>query len=106
MAELAPGGGVPPPPGRAHSSSAQAKIANLPRPIKPVHLIQSNHLDVGYTSAVRVINTYFDDFFPQAIKIGKGYLNCPLDWRSDASSINILHYIDRSRKEVCRNALR
>ena len=40
--------------------------------ITTVHLIQSNHLDVGYTAdAVDVINTYFDSFFPRAIQVGK-----------------------------------
>jgi hypothetical protein len=40
--------------------------------ITTVHMIQSNHLDVGYTdTAVNVINQYFDVFFPRAVKIGK-----------------------------------
>ena len=39
--------------------------------ITTVHLIQSNHLDVGYTDTARgVINLYFDTFFPRAIKVG------------------------------------
>ena len=39
--------------------------------IKTVHLIQSNHLDVGYTdNAVNVINKYFDLYFPRAAGVG------------------------------------
>ena len=40
-------------------------------PITTVHLIQSNHLDVGYTdNAVNVINQYFTEYFPRAAGIG------------------------------------
>jgi hypothetical protein len=40
--------------------------------ITTVHLIQSNHLDVGYTNTARnVINQYFTSFFPRAIKVGQ-----------------------------------
>ena len=40
--------------------------------ITTVHLIQSNHLDVGYTDkAVNVMNLYFDTYFPRAIKVGE-----------------------------------
>jgi hypothetical protein len=40
--------------------------------ITTVHLIQSNHLDVGYTATARdVINQYFTSYFPRAIKVGQ-----------------------------------
>ena len=39
--------------------------------VETVHVIHSNHFDAGYTaSAVSVINTYFDVYFPRALAIG------------------------------------
>ena len=49
---------------------AGALGAEVPN-ITTVHLIQSNHLDVGYTDdAVNVINLYFDQYFPRAAQVG------------------------------------
>ena len=39
--------------------------------VRTVHVIHSNHFDAGYTDGVvNVLNTYFDTYFPRAIKIG------------------------------------
>jgi hypothetical protein len=41
-------------------------------PVKRVHLIQSNHLDVGYDDlATGIVNEWFDTYFPRAASIGK-----------------------------------
>tara|TARA_B110000208_G_scaffold130755_1_gene158559 strand:- start:3591 stop:4208 length:618 start_codon:yes stop_codon:yes gene_type:complete len=53
------------------ANTNECHFAGASVPIKVVHLIQSNHLDVGYTdTAVGVINEYFETFFPRAIAIG------------------------------------
>jgi len=39
-----------------------------PLKIKKIHLIQMNHLDVGFTdTALNVVNLYFNKYFPQEI---------------------------------------
>ena len=42
-------------------------------PVKTVHLIQSSHLDIGYTNSLHgVVNKYFDDWFPTAMELAAG----------------------------------
>eukprot|EP01084_Bolivina_argentea_P210312 358011_1 len=49
--------------------------------VKTVHLTMSNHLDVGFDGikgegfAVNVVNTYFDEYFPNAVKWGGNISN-------------------------------
>lgn len=39
-------------------------------PIKTAHLVQSNHLDLGFTDQLdAVVNSYFDVFFPGAVAL-------------------------------------
>lgn len=41
--------------------------------MKTVHLIQSSHLDIGYTNSLHgVVNKYFDDWFPTAMELAAG----------------------------------
>eukprot|EP01084_Bolivina_argentea_P044408 81714_1 len=54
-----------------------SKIKSPPAPTPPlwvdnVHLIMSNHLDMGFTDyAVNVVNKYFDNYFPLAFNTAK-----------------------------------
>ena len=58
---------------RAAPAAASAAAAHLVRQqrraaITKVHLVQSNHLDVGFTgSIVTVLNEYFDTYLPAAV---------------------------------------
>ena len=39
--------------------------------VRTVHVIHSNHFDAGYTDGVvNVLNTYFDTYFPRAVRVG------------------------------------
>ena len=49
-----------------------ASAAVQPSAIRKVHVIQSCHLDVGFSDlAVNIVNKYFDTFLPEAIAIAK-----------------------------------
>ena len=56
--------------GLAEATGAPTQATTLQRAaITKVHLVQSNHLDVGFTgSIVTVLNEYFDSYLPNAIK--------------------------------------
>lgn len=43
-----------------------------PDSIRKVHLVQSNHLDVGFDdTALKIINLYFDEYFPAAVETAR-----------------------------------
>ncbi|ETO12693.1 hypothetical protein RFI_24683, partial [Reticulomyxa filosa] len=60
-----------------------AKISVDPDSINKVHLIVSNHLDVGFTNfSATVVNTYFDKYFAKARKAGEelAFENITYSW--------------------------
>lgn len=57
--------------------------------ISVVHVVQSCHLDIGFTdTVVNVVNEYFDRHIPMAISTGKAMRNGSMSWHAEPGALS------------------
>lgn len=60
--------------------------------ISVVHVVQSNHLDIGFTdTVVNVVNLYFTDHIPSAIAVGKAMRHGNASWFAQVGALSRGH---------------